>query len=43
MDEKKPITSRCGNRCDLCPAYYKNINKSPLSYISHARTNYRDM
>jgi hypothetical protein len=28
MDDKDtPILSMCGFRCDLCPAYYKNIGK----------------
>ena len=34
MKEKKPILSKCGNRCDLCPAYCKNIDKFDKQKIS---------
>ncbi len=30
----EPILSKCGNRCDLCPAYHKNIDKFDKQKIS---------
>ena len=34
MEEKEAIISKCGNRCDLCPANYKNIDKFDKQKIS---------
>ena len=34
MEEKEATVSKCGNRCDLCPANYKNINKFDRQKIS---------